>query len=85
MIIIRTIQDLYPAIDEIIIELGKYNPNLATLLEYRMHKAAWTTRSELFEELERVISSNLRDGANDMPKDVQVQLERILTVIRGNL
>jgi len=46
---VRTVEDLYPAIEELIAELkASGESKLSTILDHRMHRIAWTARSELF-------------------------------------
>ena len=57
MIDVRTTEDIYPALREIIEELRKAGlEKHAAILTHRMTKVAWTSQNELFEELVKVLS-----------------------------
>ena len=57
MIEIRTTEDIYTALREVIEELTKAGLlKYAAILNHRMTKVAWTSRDELFEELLKVLS-----------------------------
>jgi hypothetical protein len=55
---IKTIEDVYLALDQFIEELrAKGDMEWANLLDHRLHKVAWTTHSELLEEVRAVLTS----------------------------
>jgi len=61
MIQVQTVEDIYPALDELVAELkAAGHPRLATILHHRMHQVAWTARSELFEQLQDVLAEALK-------------------------
>ena len=62
---IQTIEDVYPAIEELIAELKLGSrSHLADILHHRMHLVAWTTASELLEELHCVLGEALQSASN---------------------
>ena len=55
-------QDVYTAIAELIADLNAQGHHkLARILEHRMYKVPWTSSSELFEELEKVLTNALTE------------------------
>ena len=53
-------QDVYTAVAELIASLNAQGHHkLARILEHRMYKVPWTSSSELFEELEKVLTNAL--------------------------
>lgn len=82
MLPVSSAEHVYSAIDELVRELRSVGPaDLATVLDHRVHKVAWTARDELFEELEKVLASR----ASDVPAHLRGQVERIREVIRKAL
>jgi hypothetical protein len=58
---IRTVQDIYTSVDALVAELNSLKlSGLANTLSFRVHKVAWTSGSELLEELQAVMSEALR-------------------------
>lgn len=54
---VLTVEDIYPALRELICGLRNAGVDrYAAILTHRMTKVAWTSRDELFEELVRVLS-----------------------------
>jgi hypothetical protein len=84
---IQTVEDVYPAIEELIAELKLAgNPRLAEILHHRMHQVAWTARSELFEELQTVLKGALQSGEGaGLPETLRNQMEQTNRVIAGYL
>jgi hypothetical protein len=79
---VQTIEDVYPAIDELIVELRAFaGSNLANILDHRMHRVAWTDRAELLEELQRVLSKTLEDKSLKLPEPAERQIQLVLQVI----
>ena len=79
---INTDQDIYPAVDELIAELRLAGQTRqADILHHRLHKVAWTSRSELFKELNDVLTKTLKLDGVFMPDLTRKQIERICTVI----
>jgi hypothetical protein len=55
-------QDVYTAVAELIAGLNAQGHHkLASILEHRMYKVPWTSSSELFEELEKVLTNALTE------------------------
>jgi hypothetical protein len=83
---VQTAEDIYPAIEELIAEFETGNQSkLAAILHHRMHQVAWTARSELFEELQNVLTKALQSETVSLSEPVKHQLQRILQVIDGYL
>lgn len=79
---IKSIDDVYPAIDEIIDAARAAGElHLATVLNHRMHRVAWTTRSELFEELQSVLTNSPGVEATAVPDEWKEQVNAVLSVI----
>ena len=54
----ETQQDVYTAVAELMAGLNAQGHHkLARILEHRMYKVPWTSSSELFEELEKVLTN----------------------------
>jgi hypothetical protein len=86
MIQVQAINDVYPALDELVAELNEAGQSrLATILHHRMHEVAWTARSELFEELRDVLTDALKSDAGKLPVELKPQMKRVLVVIRDYL
>ena len=83
---VQTVADTYPALDELAVELKAIGQSgLAAVLHHRMHQVAWTTRSELFEELRNVLTKTMESERANLPEPLRKQIERIITVIGGYL
>lgn len=83
---VGAVEDIYPAVDELIAELPAAGaPLLANVLHHRMHRVAWTTRSELFEELREVLAGALRSDEELLRGALRDQVERVLLVVRSGL
>jgi len=79
---INTDEDIYPAVDELIAELRSAGQTRqADILHHRMHKVAWTSRAELFEELIAVLTKTLKSEGVPMSELTRSQIERICTII----
>ena len=82
---VRTIEDVYPALEELSLELkATGSARLQAILDHRMHQVAWTTRSE-FEELHNILTGALGSGELTLPEALRQQMERVLDVIRNFL
>ena len=80
---IQAIVDVYPAIDELVIELktvGQFK--LADTLHHRMHMVAWTSGSELLEELQKVFTDTLQANDVTFPAPIENQIQQIMHVIK---
>jgi hypothetical protein len=82
MIPIRTLDDLYSAVDELITELNSLNRiQLAGALSHRLHIVAWTRGSELIEELRSLLSEALSAHGEPLPLAAEQKIQRILTAM----
>ena len=50
-----------------------------------MHLVAWTTGSELYEELRLVLSQALESAGGDLPKPITSQMRRLVEVIDADI
>jgi hypothetical protein len=65
---IRTIDDLYAAVDDLIAELNSINRSqLADVLHHRLHTVSWASGSELLEELRSLLTEAFRDDDAHLP------------------
>jgi len=81
MIKVTTVDDIYPAVDELVIGLrASGQVRLANILHHRMHQVAWTTRSELFTELGNVLRHAMEADKNICGSERE-QVERIMHVL----
>lgn len=86
MINITTVNDIYPAVDELVIGLRASGlVRLANILNHRIHEVAWTVRAELFEELKNVLSEAMESEGKIMRGPEREQIERIIFVISEHL
>jgi len=80
----RRVEDVYPAVEKLIDDLkSSGHVRLATILDHRMHKVAWTSGSELFEELQRLLSQALESEAQDLPEVTKDQMRQIIKLINS--
>jgi len=83
---VRTVEDLYPAIEELIAELkASGESKLSTILDHRMHRIAWTARSELFDELREVFRKALEVEPPNLPLSLRNDIQTLLQVISDYL
>lgn len=83
---IQTVEDVYPALDELAVELKTAGePRLAAILHHRIHRVAWTARSELFEELQKVLTKALESEGANLPEPLRNQMHQALRVINSYL
>lgn len=83
MLDVRTIDDIYPAVREIIEELRKAGlENQAAILTHRMTKVAWTSRDELFEELVKVLAEVVTKETSNLPAPLSDQIRVVLGKLR---
>jgi hypothetical protein len=79
---VRAIQDVYPAVEEIIVNLSSQgNSRLAEILHHRMHVVAWTSGSELLEELQNVLLLALESNDENLSDASKTQIKEVLDVI----
>jgi hypothetical protein len=83
MVDVKSADDVYPALKELIPLLeGAGETRLATVLSHRLYGVAWTTRSELFEELLNVIRGAVSATRATMRDDLRHQLGQVASVIQ---
>lgn len=83
MINIKTKEDIYPAISELItiLERDDKQRHISNILKHRMYKVSWTTRSELFEELSRILINFIETDNHSLDETIVSQINKILKVI----
>ena len=83
---IQTVDDVYPAVEELIAELkSASHSKLAGILHHRMHLVAWTARSELFEELQSVLMKALQSEGAKLSEPLRNQMQQTARVIDSYL
>lgn len=86
MIDIKTVDDIYPAVEEIIERLRAHPiSKLSAILDHRMHKVAWTTRDELLEELHKVFSTAITEKEVFFDLEIRNQIDMLLRVIKHEI
>jgi uncharacterized membrane-anchored protein YjiN (DUF445 family) len=82
MLKIQTEEDIYPALDELIDELKTDgHSRLAAILNHRMRNVAWTTRSELFEELRNILTKALESNEINLSKLLKEKINQVLLAL----
>ena len=83
---IKTASDIYPAVEELIKQLRLYpKSNLSAILDHRMHKVAWTTRSELLEEIYNVLKQSRSDNVSLFDTDIKDQIDQLIDAIKTQI
>jgi hypothetical protein len=78
---VRSPEDLYPIVEDLILRLKRDGATrLAAILDHRMHKVAWTTASELLEELRGVLSKADRK-AEPLTEQTEAEFARVVAGI----
>jgi hypothetical protein len=79
---LKTGEQIYAAIDQLATELaGSPNVRLGEVLRHRVHGVAWSSRSELFGELQHVIVDALA-AENGLEERARERLREILDALR---
>lgn len=82
---VRSPEDLYPMVEDLILKLRRDGASrLASILDHRMHKVAWTSASELLEELRGVLGKADR-AAEPMAEEAEAEVTRLIAAIDGLL
>ena len=82
MIKVNKTKDIYPAIDELIKVLAQKNEQkISDILYHRIYKVSWTSRSELFEELQSILKDFFQKKGSDIDKLIADQIESIIKTI----
>ena len=72
-------QDVYTDIADLIASLNAQGHHkLAGILEHRMYKIQWTSSSELFEELEKVLTNALEEYKSLLDNQ---SIDKILSIV----
>ena len=81
---VSTIQDVYPAVEELVLLLKEEGHiELSCTLEHRMHEVSWTTASELYEELRNVLCDAI--SKSDITHEVSEQMKKLIAVIKKEI
>jgi len=74
--------DLYKKLNQLIKELrasGKIR--LADILDHRTNKVAWTTSSELFDEIRNILEKEQKTNAAELSENLKDQINALLQSI----
>ena len=75
-------EDIYPVIDELIETLAAANEQrISNILYHRMYKVSWTSRNELFVEIQRVLKDFLQKVRGNFDNMIVERIEETLKVI----
>jgi hypothetical protein len=78
----ETQQDVYTAVAELIADLNvQGHHKLARILEHRMYNVSWTCSSELFEELEKVLTNALAEYKSLLDNQSIDKVRSIVTIL----
>jgi hypothetical protein len=76
-------QEIYRKVDELISSLRSAGQSrLGDMLHHRLHVAAWTTSSELLEELQIVLSGALKEEGATSTLELRNQIAQIQIQIK---
>jgi hypothetical protein len=82
---VRSPEDLYPIVEELILRLKRDGATrLAAILDHRMHKVAWTTASELLEEL-RAVLAKAKPNEEPLTAEAAAQIDQVMSGISSLL
>lgn len=83
MIEIKTIKDVYSAVDELMHLLTKNTKQkeLAKMLRHRMYEVSWTTGSEVYSELNKVFRHFTEMHNINLDDNIIIQINKIIRVI----
>jgi len=86
MINVKKIDDIYPAVQELIKILAQNNEqHYSDVLSHRMYKVSWTSRNELFEELQKVLNNLINGDQKGLDSSITNQVKDILQHIDKSL
>jgi len=84
MIKVEKLEDVYPAIDELINQLSNNdNAIIARTIYHRMYKVSWSCRDELLEELYQILNNVIISNSNDLTLDIKQQIAEINNIIKN--
>lgn len=82
---VRSPEDLYPFVEDLILKLTRSGAaKLAAILDHRMHKVAWTSASELLEELRGVLEKADRK-VEPVAEEIETEIAEIIASIESLL
>jgi len=77
-------QDVYTTVAELIVGLNAQgHRKLARILEHRMYKVPWTSSSELFEELEKVLTNALTEYKSLLDNQSMDKVRSIVAILNA--
>ncbi len=83
MLDVRTPDDVYPALDELVSALNLLGKtDLAARLQHRLHNVAWTARAELFDELRKILGGV---DPTSLPPELARQVRALIDVLDAPL
>jgi len=75
---------LYSEIEGLISDLRDgAEQSIANIIDHRMHKVSWTTRSELLECIEKLLKEELEVRGAELDKLIVKRMRHILSMIAG--
>jgi hypothetical protein len=79
---INTISDLYGEVNKLISKLkSSGHARLAAVLFQRLHEVAWTSGSELLDQLATILREAAQDNSENLAPALQQDVTDILTAI----
>ena len=76
---INKIKNIYAEIDDLIAILNEEGERcISDIIRHRMYKISWTSRSELFEELQKVLKNYIKKKGSNLDTLVVNRIEVIL-------
>ena len=79
---IENVDDLYTEVDKLIAELrGSGHDRLAAVLFHRLHGVAWTSGSELLDELATILKEATQSSSGKLAPDLRQHVEDILSAL----
>ena len=71
--------DIYKELNQLIRELRiAEKTHLAEILDHRINKIAWTTSSEMFEEIRGILSKQLQTNEAELSESLKDQINDLL-------
>jgi hypothetical protein len=80
------IEEVYARVDQLAVDLKAAGVGkLAAVLDHRLHKVAWTTQSELLEELRKILSRIDCSERESLPKPLAESVKALLSSVEAFL
>jgi hypothetical protein len=72
-------EDIFELLNQLISALkAKEKTHLAEILDHRINKIAWTTSSEMFEEIRSILSKQLQTNEAELSESLKDQMNDLL-------